>query len=177
MESIQKLVILGLLKEGPKHGYKIKSEINKIMNIFASWEGKSIYYPLRKMEKEGLLTKSTGRCGRRPEKNIYRLTAEGEKYFFQLLNKSFLTIQRPTFNIDVALLFLPYVKPRQVQRGLILREKLLKKVEKGLKKMIDSPQKKIPNHHLAIIQHNLDLLRAEIKFLSHLQENIQNNPR
>jgi len=175
MESIQKLVILGLLKEGPKHGYKIKSEINKISDIFAHWDNRSIYYPLRVMEKDGLLTKSTGRSGRRPEKYVYRLTSEGEKQFHRLLDKSFLSIQRPTFNIDVALLFLPHVKPKQVQRGLILRERVLKRIEKGLKKMIDSAQKKIPGHQSAIIQHNLDLLRAEIKFLTHLKDHLTKN--
>ena len=169
MESIQKLVILGLLKEGPKHGYQIKSEINKIMNLFASWDNKSIYYPLRIMEKKGLLTKSTGRSGKRPEKYIYKLTPAGEKQFFQLLNKSFLTIQRPTFNIDVALLFLPYVRPKQVQRGLVLRDRVLKRIEKGLYKMINTPTKRLPGYQSVIIQHNLDLLRAEIKFIAHLK--------
>ncbi|MFH1655214.1 MAG: PadR family transcriptional regulator [Candidatus Omnitrophota bacterium] len=173
MESIQKLVILGLLKEGPKHGYKIKNEINKIRNIFASWDNKSIYYPLRMMEKDGLLAKSTGRSGKRPEKYVYKLTPEGEKEFQRLLDKSFLSIHRPTFDIDVALLFLPYIKPKQIKRSLNLRERILQRIEKNMKKMIDSPQKKLNTHHLAIIQHNLDLIRTEIKFLTRLSGSIK----
>lgn len=173
MESIQKLVILGLLKEGPKHGYSIKNEINKIRNIFASWENKSIYYPLRMMEKDGLLTKITGRSGKRPEKYVYRLTPEGEKEFQQLLDKSFLSVHRPTFDIDVALLFLPYIKPRQIKHSLNLRERILKRIEKNMKKMVDSPQNKLNSHHLAIIEHNLDLIRTEIKFLTRLSNTIK----
>lgn len=174
IEPIQKLVILGLLKAGPKHGYKIKSEIKKIMDIFANWDSKSIYYPLSIMEKQGLLAKSMGRSGKRPEKYVFKLTSEGEKQFYNLLNKSFLTVQRPTFDIDVALLFLPYVEPKQIQKGLVLRERVLKKIEKGLKKVIDSSNQKIPSHHLVIIQHNLDLLKTEIKFLAHLKNYIKN---
>lgn len=175
MESIQKLVILGLLKQSPMHGYRIKNEIHKIMNIFASWDNKSIYYPLSMMEKQGLLTKSRGRWGKRPEKYVYKLTSEGEKQFHQLLNKSLMTIHRPTFDIDVALLFLPYIRPKQIHRSLILRGRLLKRIEKNMQKLIDSTKDKFNAHHLTIIQHNLDLIRTEIKFISRLTDTIQGN--
>lgn len=167
MEPIQKLVILGLLKEGPKHGYKIKSEINKISDIFA-WDNKSIYYPLRIMEKQGLLAKTKDRLGKRPEKYVYRLTPQGEKQFQALLNKSFLSIRRPTFDIDVALFFLPYIKPQTFKHSLSLRERVLRRIEKSMKSMISASAKKFNARHLAIIQHNLDLIATEIKFLNNL---------
>ncbi len=167
MESIQKLVILGLLKAGPKHGYRIKSEINKIRDIFA-WDNKSIYYPLRIMERQGLLVKTKDRLGKRPEKHVYKLTPQGTRQFQELLNKSFLSIRRPTFDIDVALLFLPYIKPQTFRHSLTLRERVLRRIEKNMKSMVSSSVKKLNAQHMAIIQHNLDLIATDIKFLTNL---------
>ena len=45
------LLFLGLLKESPKHGYDIKLKIKEILSLFAGVELKSIYYPLRILEK------------------------------------------------------------------------------------------------------------------------------
>jgi DNA-binding PadR family transcriptional regulator len=43
---------LGLLKESPKHGYEIKKKIKEILSLFAGVDLKSIYYPLRILEKK-----------------------------------------------------------------------------------------------------------------------------
>ena len=53
----QELLLLGLLKQGPKHGYDIKTKIKQILSLFAGVELKSIYYPLRILEKRGLVVK------------------------------------------------------------------------------------------------------------------------
>ena len=45
------LLFLGLLKEGPKHGYEIKKMIEEDLSQFIGLKIKSIYYPLKKMEK------------------------------------------------------------------------------------------------------------------------------
>ena len=188
MIVIQELVILGLLKDGPKHGYEIKRQIKDIMERFAVWEAESIYYPLHMMEKKGYVTKSSGRSGRRPEKFVYEITASGKDRFNELLEKSFVTIQRPTFNIDLSLYFLPHIKPEIVQRRLTLRLRVLKKIENGLKGLDMTARKSYPYHHLAIIEHNLELIQAEIKFISNFMsqpklafqfvicKNCKNNP-
>ena len=77
----QELVLLGLLEEGPKHGYEIKRLITKIIETFTSIETQSIYYPLRQLEKEGLVTKKISRAGKRPEKYIYHITKKGSRKF------------------------------------------------------------------------------------------------
>src|SRR3989338_4855247 len=49
------LLFLGLLKEGPKHGYEIKRLIEEELFPFVGLKIKSIYYPLKTMEKLGLV--------------------------------------------------------------------------------------------------------------------------
>lgn len=74
----QELLFLGLLKEGPKHGYEIKKKIKEMLSLFAGLEIKSIYYPLRILEKKGLVIKESVRQLKRPTCFIYSLSAEGE---------------------------------------------------------------------------------------------------
>ena len=65
------MLFLGLLMEGPKHGYEIKRTIEEELFPFIGLRIKSIYYPLKKMEKLGLVTKDVGREGKFPEKFVY----------------------------------------------------------------------------------------------------------
>lgn len=170
MISDQELVILGLLKDGPKHGYEIKNKLRQIMEIFAGWDTKSIYYPLRIMEKEGLVTKKVSRVGKRPQRYTYHISPKGENRFSGLLNKSFVTINRPRFNIDLSLYFLPYVSPKNIIHKLTIRLKMLKRIKFGLKNLKKSNKIKL-YHQLAIINHNVELIETEIKFVSELITN------
>jgi DNA-binding PadR family transcriptional regulator len=86
----QELLLLGLLRESPKHGYEIKLKIKEILSLFAGVELKSVYYPLMVMEKKGLLVKHAGFAGRRPQRWVYKLTPRGQARFEELLEKSFL---------------------------------------------------------------------------------------
>jgi DNA-binding PadR family transcriptional regulator len=165
----QKLVLLGLLEEGPKHGYEIKRLITKIIETFTSIETQSIYYPLSQLEKEGLVTKRVSRAGRRPEKYVYYITKKGSKRFQELLHRNFLNLQRPFLNIDLCLYFLPSIKPRMVLARLRTRLRGLGRVKVWLESRRRSLKEENAPHHLrTIIQHNLELTKAEIKFTSQL---------
>ena len=163
----QELLFLGLLKDGPKHGYEIKRQLKEVLAPFISLQIKSIYYPLKKMEENGFIKKETGREGRRPEKYIYRITKEGEKRFQQVLNKSFLAVKRPYFNVDLSLFFLPYVQPKVAMRRLRARVIFLKRIQRDLLKLKNGLRPK--QRHLAVIlTHNIDLVGAEISSISRL---------
>lgn len=160
------LLFLGLLMEGPKHGYEIKREIDEKLFPFIGLTIKSIYYPLRKMEKLGLVRKDTGREGKFPEKFVYSITAKGKKIFDHLLTENFLSIERPYFNIDLSLYFLPYVDRPIAHRRLRARIIFLKRILRDLQKLKSSFK---DGQHLAIIlEHDIDLVAAEIKSIERL---------
>jgi DNA-binding PadR family transcriptional regulator len=170
----QELVLLGLLKDGPKHAYQIKKLIRRVMGDFTNIDTTSIYYPLAKLEKQGLIIKKKGKKGRRPEKYIYHLTKKGERRFSALLNKSFLVFQRPYFELDVQLYFLPFVKPAIARRRLTNRVAGLKKVLKWLELQKKTLEKEKTSYHLiAISEHNVELLKAELRFISGLINNLK----
>jgi len=166
------LVLLGLLKEGPKHGYDIKIKIKEILALFAGVELKSIYYPLRILEKKGLVVKKKSKEGRRPERIVYALTEKGNNRFEELLSKSLLLLKRPQFSLDLSLYFLHYMKPAVVKRRLKARLLILKKIGRSLQLMIrhqvSGKNQALPR----ILDHNLKMLEAESVFLTNLIEKL-----
>lgn len=168
----QELLLLGLLRESPKHGYDIKIKIQEILSLFAGVELKSVYYPLRILEKKGLLIKRAGKSGRRPQRFVYSLTPKGKSRFDELLTKSLLEVKRPQFSLDLSLYFLHYLKPKVAQRRLRGRQAILNKIARGLEEMIANPPKKQPHSLSRILEHNLKVLKAESEFLSGLNQSL-----
>lgn len=165
----QELLFLGLLKEGPKHGYEIKKKIKEILSLFAGQEIKSIYYPLRILEKKGLVIKKSVKQAKRPTRFIYSLTAEGEARFNNLLLKSFLDFKRPRFSLDISLYFLRFVKFKVLKRRIQTRIRLLERISRGLKEMVYYlKSKKSPSHLWLILEHNLEMVDTEVRFLERL---------
>lgn len=162
------LILLGLLKESPKHGYEIKKKIKEILVLFEGMDFKSIYYPLEVLEKKGLVVKHIDRIGRRPKRFIYELTSKGEIRFDELLAKSFLNFKRPQFSLDLSLYFLNNIAPPIVARRLRARMHILKNLSGKLKQMVDSCAKKKSLPIYRILTHNLQMVETETKFLSDL---------
>lgn len=168
----QELILLGLIKESPTHGYEIKRKIKEILSLFAGVDLKSIYYPLRILEKEGLVTKRVGKVNRRPKRFIYCLSPKGEIRFRELLNKSFLDFKRPQFSLDLSLYFLHYVKPKVAKRRLRARTLILKKLSGDLAQMVGSLKKKKPLSLMHILEHNRQMVETEFQFLNCLIETL-----
>jgi DNA-binding PadR family transcriptional regulator len=162
------LILLGLLKESPKHGYEIKRKIKEILSLFAGVDVKSVYYPLRILEKKGLVLRRINKQGRRPERIVYELTKKGQSRFDELLNKSFLNFKRPQFSLDLSLYFLHYMKPNITRRLLRARMQVLNKLSGDLKQMVFNLRKKKTASLIYILEHNLQMVETEYKFLSTL---------
>src|SRR3990167_9014113 len=161
------MLFLGLLMNGPKHGYEIKRIIEEELFPFIGLKIKSIYYPLKKMEQLGLVNKDVGREGKWPEKFVYSITPKGEKIFYHLVTESFISLERPYFSIDMALYFLPYVDKKIAKRRLRARVIFLNRIKRDLEKL--KTNMAANTKHLSIIlEHELDLVSAEIKSISRL---------
>lgn len=161
---IQRLVILGILKEGPKHGYQIKKIIQKEIGIFSEFEMQSIYYPLGKMEKEGLVRKKEIKGENNLNKYTYHITPLGEKEFFELCRQTFLSQRQPFVELDVALYFLPFLDKKKILPMLRLRLWFLEKVKRWLLEK-EKEQKNIPKNLTLLLRHHFKLASAESDFL------------
>lgn len=164
----QELILLGLLKESPKHGYEIKKKIREILSLFVGVNLKSIYYPLRLLEKRGLVSKRISKAGQRPQRLVYALTPKGEARFKELLTQSLLNFKRPQFSLDLSLYFLHYLKPKTLKRRLRARIVVLEKLSQGLGQMVRSRSQKGPPSLAYILEHNLKMVETETRFLTRL---------
>lgn len=162
------LILLGLLKESPKHGYEIKKKIKEILVLFEGMDFKSIYYPLGVLEKKGLVVKHIDRIGKRPKRFIYELTFKGANRFKELLTKSFLNFKRPEFSLDLSLYFLNNIASPIATRRLRARLHILKTLCAKLKQIVDSCARKKSLPLYRILTHNLQMVETETKFLSEL---------
>ena len=84
----QELLLLGLLHGGPKHGYQLKKLMRGISANFTGLKTDSIYYPLKKILRDELVTKAVDREGNRPLKYTYEITAKGKEEFKRLLQSA-----------------------------------------------------------------------------------------
>ncbi len=167
------MLFLGLLMDGPKHGYEIKRKVDEELFPFVGLKVKSIYYPLKKMEKLGLIKKDVGREGRWPEKFIYSITQKGERIFYHLVTESFLSIERPFFNIDLSLYFLQYVDHKIATRKLKGRSIFLRRIKRNIAALLEKDFSKTTKHLRIILEHDLDLVEAEIKSTIRLMEALE----
>lgn len=170
---IQKLIILGLLKSGAKHGYEIKKFIKNQLGVFSSLENKSIYYPLKIMEKEGFIGKKIISSKNCLPRHIYTITFLGEKEFSKCALQALLSEKRPFFDVDIPLYFLPYLEKKEVIARLKVRKKFLEKVKIWLNNRLDK-EEDFPAHQKILLKHHLNLLTAEENFFDEFVEKIKN---
>ncbi len=166
------MLFLGLLMEGPKHGYEIKRQIEEELFPFVGLKIKSIYYPLKKMEQLELVNKDVGREGKWPEKFVYSITPKGRKIFNHLITESFLSIERPYFNLDLSLYFLQYVDPNIAKKKLRGRIIFLQRIKSNLDRLKKKVGDSSSNHLKIILEHDLDLVNAEITSIKGLSETL-----
>lgn len=170
---IQNLIILGFLKTRPASGYDIKKFIDKDLGIFSQLETSSIYYPLKKMEAEGLIEKEEVK-DRKVRKYIYRITAKGEREFIRLSKKALVSQKRPFIDIDIPLYFLSFLNKKDILPLLRLQLIFLNRVQRWLINKRSDFKKYPKNIHL-ILKHHLDLAITEREFIKEMIGVIKEN--
>ncbi|MDN6968828.1 PadR family transcriptional regulator [Oenococcus sp. UCMA 17063] len=80
-------IILGILKNGPQTGYDLTRMFEVGLIFFNSSSG-MVYPALRKLEKEGKVSKKVVTQQGKPNKNVFSITSLGEQEFENYLNSS-----------------------------------------------------------------------------------------
>lgn len=171
--QIQKIIILGLLKKVPRHGYEIKKIAKEKLGIFSSLENKSFYYPLKIMEEKGLITKKEAQGQEGPSRYIYSITQKGKKEFSKLALDTLISQKRPFIDIDIPLYFLPLLEKKEVISRLRLRKRFLEKVKGWLADNLEL-SKNFPTHQRMLLKHHLNLLNAEEDFADSIIKIVKN---
>ncbi len=107
-----RLLVLGAVREaGTVHGYDLRRELLSWgAEQWASVAPGSIYNALNTLVREGMLeVVGTDRQGARPERTTYRLTADGEKDFQELLRDNLRRSRLPNHPLLAGLAFVPFL--------------------------------------------------------------------
>lgn len=84
--SSTELVILGLLKRQPAHGYELLRAVrNRHMSEYIRLAPSGLYKALTRLQDQGCVTARAEREGNRPERQTYSITRKGEARLEKLL--------------------------------------------------------------------------------------------
>ncbi|MFI2755060.1 PadR family transcriptional regulator [Cellulomonas sp. P22] len=75
---------LSVLRSGPVHGYELKSRIRR--PSIAPVNNNSLYPALRRLERDGAVTKSVEQQEGRPARNVYTITEVGRRLLLDLVS-------------------------------------------------------------------------------------------
>ncbi len=79
------IVILGLLKLGPKHGYEIKKTAEQFFARKLRMNTNLLYPALHRLEEANAVEREVRAQRGKPTKHVYRVTPEGERLLVRLI--------------------------------------------------------------------------------------------
>ena len=128
-----RLVILGLLRDRPLHGYEIKHNIEEHMGDWTDIAFGSIYFALGKLAEEGFIEKiATEQEGHRPSRTIYQITQTGRAEFERLLREVWQNLEHHYFTLDIGLAFIEALPIEEVKAYLRQRVAQLEAISQHL---------------------------------------------
>lgn len=120
---ITEIIILALLKKGPKHGYEIKKSIESIMQRRTRLNNNLLYPALHALESMGAIEGGVEEKDGKPIRRTYRITAAGELVFQEQVRKFDDADAAKDDEFQVRLAFFDLLDPRT--RMLILDKRRL----------------------------------------------------
>ena len=168
------LAVLSLVAEQPRHGYEIEQVIEQRgMREWTEVGFSSIYYLLKKLEREELIEGRLEETGRGPARKVYHITAAGEEALHAGVLQALSVPQHGYPPLQLGLACWPVLRPsegvaalRQYRAALSERLSLLQS-----KRHDQSP---LPDFVDAMFEHSVALLQAELvwadQFISGMEE-------
>jgi DNA-binding PadR family transcriptional regulator len=163
------MAILGLLREGPLHGYELKQRLVELGFWRISFG--SVYPALRRLERASWIEVSPG-SGRRKE---YQITADGKEHFQRILEDEASEVENTTA-FHVRLAFFRYMEPQTrigflERRKSVLRERIAT-ARQSLRKTAD----RVDRYTHALMEHGMLAAEADVAWLDDLIESERVRP-
>jgi len=71
------ILILAMLRQGPRHGYEIKKDIERALGGMVALNNKTLYLALKRFEEMGAVTRQVVPQEGKPNRHLYHLTERG----------------------------------------------------------------------------------------------------
>ena len=175
--QLLEFAVLGLLHEGPTHGYDLRRRLNTALGPFRALSYGTLYPALRDLLDHGLIAETTdpaGPSGRRP-RVVYELTAAGKEHFAGLVARTDASAYEDD-GFDVRFAFFA-----RTERDVRLRilEGRRSRVEEDLERVREAAtrsRERLDAYTTALQRHGEETTEREVRWLSELIEN-ENNER
>ncbi len=179
MVSKVDLLILGLLMDRPMHGYEISQVIaNEEISAWLSISLTSIYYALNKLKKNSLIVETVHKSETSPERSVYHLTEKGRATFFDLMDKSLASAERPYFDFDLGVYFINRLPQQRVTQLLDKRRRFLREWAASLEASLAAEHEKAESSpKLVILEHSRAYLKVEQEWLDAFMGEIRQGSR
>ncbi len=167
------LAVLGLVVERPRHGYEIEQVIEERgMRDWTESGFSSIYYLLKKLEKEGLILGRLEEAARGPARKVYQATTAGQEAL-RIGVLDALSVPRRCYSpLQLGLSHLPGIPPgeavaalRQYREALVARLAHVQEQHKGLQPL--------PRFIQAMFEHSIIMIEAEIGWIDGFIEELE----
>lgn len=116
-QATRTLMLLGLLRSGPKHGYELHRVVVGHGELYADLKKPTLYHLLDRLAAQGAVavTTESGARGRRGERRVYALTAAGNGLFESLLRSALSSFHAGSTGLEVAAVFLDCLPAREAR--------------------------------------------------------------
>jgi len=167
------LAVLGLLHEAPMHGYELRKRLHETLGAFRAFSCGSLYPTLRRMLRGGLIAEepedSGSRGWGRRARRVYRLTAEGERRFAELVgNSGPQACDDGAFGVHVA--FFSRTPAEARMRILEGRRRRVEQRREGLREHLTKEGQRLDRYTLELHRLGLDHSEREVRWLNELIE-------
>ena len=172
--EVLELAVLGLLHEGPLHGYELRKRLNATLGVMRAFSYGSLYPCLKALLAEGLVTQTpgAGASGAAPADStrsriVYQLTADGKEHFVALLGEGGPSAwDDDTFGVRLA--FFGRTEAATRLRILEGRRSRLEERMDGVRSALTRSRERVDGYTLALQQHGLESVEREVRWLSEL---------
>lgn len=175
--DIVRVVLLGVLRNGPMHGYAIKQTLQEWrMDFWADVKPGSIYGGLKRLVADGLVEEvGVSRSGNRPVRTTFALTNDGRAELRRLLRTCWTLPSRVARPVDLALQFAQELPAAEIEPLLEERMQALENrivlFSPPLRPVFDDPARQARVDDL--FEHELLVLRAELEWCKHVRKRLQ----
>lgn len=161
------LAILGLLKEGPMHGYELRKQLSQKLGLFWKVSFGSLYPTLRRLERRGAVVAVDRGPQTSRRKREYAITEAGEAEFLELLQEGTASAEQEKFSLRLA--FFRYLRP-EIRIRLLERRKayLEEKLDEGRRSLRLARRGRADAYTLSLVRHGVDITEADIAWLEGL---------
>jgi DNA-binding PadR family transcriptional regulator len=169
------LAILTLLAEQPRHGYQIEQVIEQRgMRAWTEVGFSSIYYLLKKLESQGLITARLQEAERGPARKIYQITRVGRNALKEGLLEA-LSVPQPCYtSFSLAIGNLPLIEHSQAVSALKDHHSALTERLQHINKRWEE-QKPLPFFVDALFDYSVTRIAAELKWTTEFIEQLEAN--